>query len=81
MMPTLRPHQRIFVCRWIKGGVGDIVVFKKNAKTMVKRIERIESDHIRGERIFVRGDNAKLSHDSEAYGCVERSQMIGKVCW
>jgi nickel-type superoxide dismutase maturation protease len=74
MAPTLRPHQRVLVYRWKKGRVGDVIVFKKNAKTMIKRIERFEYG-----RAFVKGDNLKDSQDSRNYGAVERHQIIGKV--
>ena len=73
MEPTLRSGQRVLVCRWLKGRMGDLVIFKKNAQTMVKRIEKIE-----GRDIMALGNHSD-STDSRSFGSVKASQILGKV--
>ncbi len=74
MLPTLKHGQRILVYRWGKARVGDLVIFKKEAKTMVKRVERVEKD-----RCVVRGDNGSHSTDSREWGALEEGEIIGVV--
>jgi len=73
MEPTLYSGQRVVISRLGKGRPGNLVIFKKNAQTMVKRIEKIEGDHV-----MVRGDHPD-STDSRSFGSVRRSQILGKV--
>lgn len=74
MEPTLKEGEEVVVFRWMKGKVGDLVIFKKNAKTMIKRIHSIEQ-----QRVYVKGDHAAFSTDSDSFGAVERSKILGKV--
>ncbi len=74
MLPTLKPGQRILVYRWGKAKVGDLVVFKKEAKTMVKRVEYVEKG-----RLNVRGDNTNYSTDSREWGELTKEEIIGVV--
>lgn len=78
MLPTLKSGQDVLAwCWFVKLKVGDIVVFKKDGKEMVKRVRQISSD--RGT--FVQGDNERESTDSRKFGPIKRSQIIGKVIW
>jgi len=74
MEPTLREGESVLVFRPLKGKRGDLIVFKKNAKTMIKRIERIE-----GDKVYVKGDNWQESTDSQEFGALNRAQIEGKV--
>lgn len=53
---------------------GDVVIFLKNGKKMIKRISNIKT----GE-VFLEGDNKAASTDSRKFGWVKRSDIIGKV--
>lgn len=75
MLPTLKPGQRILVYRWGKAKVGDLIVFKKEAKTMVKRVVRVE-----GEQRYVKGDNERASSYSREWGSIEEKEVMGVVC-
>lgn len=55
-------------------GVNDIVVFKLNDKILVKRIIKIEEN-----KYFVAGDNKKDSFDSNFFGHIKKSQILGKI--
>lgn len=74
MEPALRAGDHVWICRILKGKVGDVVVLKKNAKTMVKRIIRVEDGHY-----TVHGDHRSVSTDSEHFGSVQRTHIRGKV--
>ncbi len=78
MSPTLNHGTKITIQKRIwkypKLKVGDIVVFKKNALTMIKRISQIEND-----RYSVKGDNWQQSTDSDDFGSIDREDILGKV--
>lgn len=75
MLPTLKPGQDILVwCWFLRLQVGDLVVFRKDIKDMVKRVEKI-----RHSEIFCQGDNEKESTDSRHFGWIKRKEIIGKV--
>lgn len=75
MLPTLKPGQDILVWCWFnKYKVGDIVAIKVNEKDMVKRIQKVE-----GRRIFVMGDNEKMSTDSRKFGWIDKKDISGKL--
>lgn len=75
MLPTLKPGQDVLVWCWFnKYRAGDIVAIKVNGKDMVKRIQKVE-----GRRIFVEGDNKKISTDSRSFGWVDKKNISGKL--
>ena len=77
MLPTLNPGQDVLVLCWFfKLKKGDLVVFKKDGKEMIKRIQNIN-----GRVCFVTGDNEKESTDSRNFGSINKSLVIGKVIW
>ena len=77
MLPALKPNDRVVVSSipyiLFKPKKGDVVVFKFNSKTMVKRIEKI--DH---GKIFVEGDN---KNDSLKLGHISEIEILGKVIY
>jgi len=76
MLPTLKPGRDVLVwCWFINPKVGDLVAIKVNGKEMVKRVRQISSDR----RIFVEGDNKKMSTDSRKFGWIDRKNLLGKV--
>lgn len=77
MEPTLKPGQDLLVFNWfVHSKVGDLIVFKKDDKEIIKRIKKME-----GEEAWVEGDNEKGSTDSRSFGPIRKSQIIGKVIW
>lgn len=75
MLPILKPGQDVLVwCWFIKPKVGAIVAVKVNGKDMVKRIQKVE-----GRRIFVTGDNKKMSTDSRSFGWIDKKDISGKL--
>lgn len=78
MFPTLKPGQNVLVFTWryffSHPKIGDIVVIKKNGKSIVKRIQKYD-----GRGVFVIGDNKKESTDSRSFGEISKSEIVGKV--
>lgn len=74
MQPTLVSGDVVLICRWLKGQTGDLVVAKKNAVTLVKRVREK-----RGQEYFLVGDRPLKSTDSNDFGTVKSSQILGKV--
>ncbi|MDO8637943.1 MAG: S26 family signal peptidase, partial [Candidatus Daviesbacteria bacterium] len=64
------------LCWFYKLKVGDLVVFKKDRKEMVKRIQKIDD-----RCIFVIGDNPKESTDSRHFGWIDKKEIMGKIIW
>lgn len=55
--------------------IGDVVAVKnQEAKIFIKRIAKIK-----GEKLFVLGDNLKESIDSRHFGWILRKDILGKV--
>lgn len=75
MYPTLKPDKNVLVLCWFyKLKTRDLVVFKKDNKAIIKRIQKLD-----GYRIFVVGDNTKESTDSRHFGWIDQDKIIGKV--
>lgn len=77
MMPYLKPYDRVIVSSipyyFSKPKIGDIIVFKYNSKTMIKRIKKLENG-----KIAVAGDNIS---DSLKIEPVEVRDILAKVLW
>ncbi len=80
MLPALKPGEGVLCFNWAyifkKPKIGDIVVVKMDDKYLVKRIRKLD-----GSRIFVVGDNSKMSTDSRQFGWVSKLQIAGKIVW
>mgnify|MGYP001097262291 CR=1 FL=1 len=76
MEPTLRNGQVIFAHHGRDFKPGQVVVAHIGSREVIKRISRIENG-----RIFLQGDNAKLSTDSRDYGSVMDTSIAGVVFW
>lgn len=77
MLPTLKPGQDVLVLCWLyKLKKGDLVAIKKSNRDIIKRVQAIKNG-----KVFVLGDNDKVSLDSRNFGWVDKSAVIGKVIW
>ncbi|MEK7544913.1 MAG: S26 family signal peptidase [Patescibacteria group bacterium] len=74
MEPSYKDGDTLVAFRYGKIQENDVVVFKKNAMTMIKRVQKIEK-----EKYYVRGDNWKESEGSDDFGLITREEIIGKV--
>lgn len=77
MQPKLHDGQVIVASGWFSSlRPHDVVVIEHEGIEKIKRIDRIEGDHI-----FILGDNAAASTDSRQFGWVESAHVLGKVLW
>jgi len=57
-----------------KPKVGDVVVFRYQNKHFIKRISKIK-----GDSLFLKGDNKEDSLDSKKFGWIDRKNIFGKI--
>lgn len=80
MVPVLSPGDNLLVERVSKlfrnFKVGEIIVFKKRGKFLIKRIQKVK-----GHEYFVIGDNPEKSKDSRHFGWISKENVIGKVIY
>lgn len=78
MQPNIKNGQKVLVTGlfylFSKPKINDIVVFRKDKKIFIKRINKIE-----GNECYVLGDNREDSFDSRKYGVIDRKDILGKV--
>lgn len=77
MEPRIASGSYVLVWVWAKNyTVGDIVAVVIHNQVLIKRITYAHTDHI-----AVHGDNHTDSYDSNNFGLVPRSSILGKVVW
>ena len=74
MVPTLVPGDRILVRYGAPVTVGDVVLFERDGRIDVKRIDRIDSGGV-----YVLGDNEFASLDSRSYGVIRLDSVVAKA--
>jgi len=80
MLPTIKRGDNVLVLCWFfKVEKGDLVAVhislsKKEGRDMIKRVKAIK-----GEEVFVLGDNEKVSIDSRSFGWINKKDIIGRV--
>ena len=72
MEPAYKNGDHVLIWKYGKLKTGDVIIFKKNALTMIKRIHKIENN-----RFTVKGDNWQKS--DENFGTLEKNEIVGKV--
>ena len=77
MEPALKQNQTVIVSSAPyligKPKVRDIIILQRE-RYIIKRISKIK-----GDKVFVAGDNKKASTDSRDFGWVSRKEIVGKV--
>ena len=71
MLPAYSPGAHLVTFNRSKIRLGDVIVFARDEKKYLKRVDRVE-----GDLIYVSGDNRRESAKMQP---VEKSQIIGKV--
>lgn len=80
MEPEFKEGDYVVVNKWAYAlgnpGKGDVVVVKhpREERMLIKRVACVK-----GEEVFVIGDNFACSEDSVNFGAVKRSGIIGKA--
>lgn len=109
MLPSFKNHQILYFSKkFDEISLGNVVVFKRNGETYIKRITgtsggyylRDQADPLsfamvakdfsskskyytietlKNDEFFAEGDNKSESFDSNSFGPIKRSQIIGKL--
>ncbi len=83
MEPTLHNGSIVVITRayWLFGPPreNDVVVLNHDDGLLIKRIRRFESSISGPPRIFVQGDNMRVSWDSRDFGFISSDEIVGKV--
>ena len=78
MLPVLSEKEEVITLSYflLQPKIGDIIVFRHIVPPFIfcKRITRIVNG-----KIWVEGENKKLSIDSRKFGFIEKKNIIGKV--
>lgn len=74
MEPSYKDGDKVIAFKFGKVRETDVIVFKKNAITMIKRVQKIENT-----KYYVRGDNWNASEGSDDFGALSKEEIIGKV--
>jgi phage repressor protein C with HTH and peptisase S24 domain len=77
MLPTLKPGRIVIATSiYFRLKNDDVVIIYHNGLEKVKRIQSIKNGSI-----FVVGDNASQSTDSNVFGWLDKSEVKAKVIW
>lgn len=71
MVPAFAPGDRLLVRYGASFEVGSVVLVDRGERLDLKRVSRIE-----GEHVFVEGDNVAASTDSRHYGAVPHEAVV-----
>ncbi|MHB1865319.1 MAG: S24 family peptidase [Candidatus Saccharimonadales bacterium] len=76
MLPTLKPGTLVLATASLKPKVGRLVIVNNNGVEVVKRLV-----HIKGDRLYIVGDNAQESTDSRNFGWLKDNCLLATVIW
>jgi len=71
MVPAFKPGDHVLTFNWGKYRKNDLIVFKLEGRSYLKRIDRIDKN-----RFYISGDNKKAS---TKFTPIAKSQIVGKV--
>ncbi len=76
MQPALHPRDIVLglVPSLTKLKIGDVLIFRKNRKFIIKRLASTSNGSFQME-----GDNFMISIDSRYFGKIEKKEIVGKV--
>ncbi len=77
MAPSLLPNRLVLATSIYKSlSPQQVVIFRHDRLEMIKRIQKINHG-----RLFMVGDNPRVSTDSRSFGWVHSDSVIAKVIW
>jgi nickel-type superoxide dismutase maturation protease len=79
MEPKLTSGDRLVVVRRYAPRVGDIVAVRDPRRPGRLLVKRVVSVH--GTAVVIKGDNARSSTDSRAFGPVDRRAVVGRAVY
>ncbi len=74
MLPHLLPGHIIVGSTRSQWQKGDVVIAQVRGREVIKRVRKI-----RGDRIWLQGDNHAASTDSRQYGSIDKSAILGSM--
>jgi phage repressor protein C with HTH and peptisase S24 domain len=77
MLPVLRPGQIIIASGLFRDLRPEAVVIVYHDK--LEKVKRVQK--IKGDRLFLVGDNPKASIDSRSFGWLPLTSVVAKVLW
>lgn len=76
-MPTLKPGQIVIgSTRSNKAKIDKVVIVKYNKREIIKRLKKINKN-----KVYVIGDNPKISSDSKKFGWLAKENLVATVIW
>ena len=76
MSPHLKPGDIVIILKSKNIENNNVVVVNQTGDYFVKRIKEIK-----GDKVFLEGDNKKESIDSRKFGWVDKEDIIGKIVY
>ena len=76
MLPVLKPRTVVIARASRRLKPGQIVLIRHNELDKIKRLVQL-----RGDELFVVGDNPNASTDSRAFGWLPRESVLGVMVW
>lgn len=76
MKPSFNDGDHVIAWKYGKIRENDVIVFKKNALTTIKRVKKIE-EYPNKKKYIVKGDNWEESDDN--FGTIDQSEILGKI--
>lgn len=79
MQPSFNDGDHVIAWKFGKIRENDVIVFKKNSLTMIKRVKKIEKTGSQ-KKYIVKGDNWRENDESQGgFGSIEKSEILGKI--
>lgn len=76
MLPYFQPGRIVLGWRAKRIRSGDVVIVMHDGLEKIKRVDRV-----RGDKLYVLGDNADASTDSRQFGWLPMASVKARVVW